>query len=153
MPLRLTVVIVLVLGSLQSLAQSPADVLSSDAYVRLPVPGQKNAAAFMTLRNRAEKDRVLTSVSCSCAAKAELHSHRNEGGVMKMRREASVKLPAAGSFEFAPGGWHIMLLDFNRALRTGDAVDITLSFANGDTLQVPAVTKSVFDSSDHQHHH
>ena len=50
----------------------------------------------------------------------------------------SITVPADGSVELAPGGYHIMMLQLAAPLVAGDDVPITLSFADGDEVQVIA---------------
>lgn len=129
-----------------------SDIKVSDGYLQLPVPGQTRAAAFMNFYNSGQQARLLASVSCACASKVEIHSHSHENGMMKMRREPNLKLPAATRVELAPGGWHLMVFDLNSAVRTGQSVDMQLEFANGDTQWVSLAVKSRFDGDAHRHH-
>ena len=46
--------------------------------------------------------------------------------MMSMKQVASVTVPANGSVELAPGGYHVMLLDLKRQLQAGDTVPVTL---------------------------
>lgn len=125
----------------------------SDAYVRVPVPGQSNSAAYMRLRNTGERDIVLVAVETSLAARAELHSHRREDGVMRMRHEEKLVIPAGETLALEPGGLHIMLFDLARSIRTGDSASLKLVDAEGRQLVVEAAVKSLFDEDHHHHHH
>ena len=56
-----------------------------DPYVRLVPPGIKATGGFMLLRNTGATDRQLIKAASPIAGVAELHTHLNENGVMKMR--------------------------------------------------------------------
>ncbi|MBU2885657.1 copper chaperone PCu(A)C [Gilvimarinus agarilyticus] len=137
--------------TLPVLAQSPLQV--SDGHVRLPVPGQTKAAAFMQIHNATANDIELSSIQCQCASRVEVHSHRHENGLMKMRREESLPLPANASVTLAPGGWHLMLLDWNTTIRTGEDVQLQLTFSDESTQLITLPVKSVFDGGEHRHSH
>ena len=58
--------------------------------------------------------------------------------MMGMRKIDSLEIPAGGSVELKPGGYHIMLIDLTRELKAGDKFDITLKFANAGDVKVTA---------------
>lgn len=58
------------------------------------------------------------------------------GGAMKMQPVDKVVIPAKGSVELKPGGYHIMLLDLAKPLVKGESFDLTLTFASGATSTV-----------------
>ena len=124
----------------------------SDAYVRVPVPGQSNSAAYMQMRNTGAQDIVLVAVETSLSNRAELHSHRREDGVMRMRHEEKLVIPAGQTVVLEPGGLHIMLFDLARTIRTGDRVSLQLVDAQDRRLTVDAAVKSLFDEEHHHHH-
>lgn len=59
-------------------------------------PGSPNTAAFMVLKNDADKPVTLTAAASPDAGRAELHTHLHENGVMKMRQVESIEIPARG---------------------------------------------------------
>jgi len=104
-------------------------------------PGGMNAGAFMTLRNETGADARLVSVSvpASVARAAELHETTVDASqVMRMRPVEGIDIPRGGEVQLAPGGLHIMLLDVQPSVVVGDKVELTLTFADGATLVVPA---------------
>ncbi|WP_020210220.1 copper chaperone PCu(A)C [Gilvimarinus chinensis] len=135
------------------LSAAAQSITVSDASMRLPVPGQSTSAAYFKIENRSDSAAVLQALACTCSKSAELHSHSSENGVMKMRREESLTLAAGESFTFASGGWHVMLKDVYKTVRSGDTVELTLSFAKREPVVVPVHVTSLFDEPDHQHHH
>ncbi len=143
----------LMCGGFFPLSATAQSISVSDASMRLPVPGQTSSAAYFKIVNNSDTDAVLQGLSCTCSSSAELHSHSTENGVMKMRQEESLALAAGASFTFASGGWHVMLKEVNKSVRSGDTVELTLTFAKHKPVVVPVRVTSLFDETDHQHHH
>ena len=120
------------------------------AYINVPVPGTKNTAAYFTLRNLSDKPVSLVSVEVDVAQRAELHSHTTRDGMMQMRREEQILIPAQSSVAFASGSYHAMLFDLQRSIQTGEELQLLLTFADGKQLVATAKVKSIFDKA---HHH
>jgi len=80
-----------------------------EAQVRMPIPGKAMTAAFMTIRNTTDSDDKLVSASARWADNIELHTHKHENGMMKMREVESISLPAHGTTVLQPGGLHLMI--------------------------------------------
>ncbi len=78
------------------------------------------------------------SATSDAAKVVELHETRNEGGVMTMRPLSRFPLPAGGTLEMKPGGYHVMLLGLTRDLHQGDTVKVTLTFEKAAPLTVEA---------------
>ncbi len=107
----------------------------SNARINPPLPGQTTGVAFFRLDNHGDDDRLL-SVSSSISSRVELHSHIDEGGVMKMRRVEGVDLKHGEAVELKPGSYHVMMFDTEIAL--GDEAVLTLDFETADDLTVVA---------------
>jgi copper(I)-binding protein len=106
-------------------AWSAESVKVTNAWVRAPAPGSKTASAYMDLVS--ERNAALVAAGSPAAARAELHSTSTEGGIMRMRPLPRVDLPAGRTVSLAPGGMHLMLIDFKQPLKPGDKVPIVLS--------------------------
>jgi copper(I)-binding protein len=59
-------------------------------------------------------------------------------GMMGMRPIARLEIPAGGSVELKPGGYHVMLIDLNQELKAGDKIEITLKFEKAGEIKVTA---------------
>jgi hypothetical protein len=101
-----------------------AQVQAKDPWVRATAPQQRTTGAFMRLES-ALGARIV-DVRSPLAGRVELHETRIEQGVAKMRRVQSLDIPAGGSAELKPGGYHVMLMDLKRELKEGDTVPIEL---------------------------
>jgi hypothetical protein len=125
-------------------AEGIADKITvNDPYVRAVPPVVKTSAAFMQLQNSDVVEHFLVGASTPAAAAVELHMHTMDNGVMRMRRIAHVHLPPGATVSLQPGGLHIMLFDLSAALKPGDQVPITLTFADGSNKEISAQVRSV----------
>lgn len=119
------------------------EVMVSDAFARAVAPMQKNSAVFMSLMNHGKMEHAIVRASGDVAQSVELHTHTNDGGVMRMRPIEKIAIPAGGHTQLKPGGLHIMLIGLNNQLEEGGMVHITLEFEDGSTKMVMAPVKQV----------
>ena len=101
------------------------------------------AMESLNLKNASAREIKLTSASNPASKTTELHTHVNEGGVMKMRPVPFIAIPAGGEAVLKPGSLHVMLIDLLRPLTEGESVAITLNFDDGTTLVVDAPVKRI----------
>ena len=100
--------------------------------------GGGNSAAYMRIVNKGGEADALVAASTDVAKIVEIHNMTMENGVMSMFPVEQIEIPAGGSAELQPGGFHVMLIDLNKDLNVGDTVDLTLKFASGKEIQVTA---------------
>jgi copper(I)-binding protein len=110
------------------------DLTLSDAWLRTIVPSRP-AAGYFTLKNDSDRARVLTGASSPACGSIMLHQSRTENGVDKMVMVKSVPVPAYGSLQFAPHGYHLMCMSPSPDLKPGQTVPVTLEFEDGATLR------------------
>lgn len=139
---RSSLILAAVLTGLAVTARA-ADIAVDDPYVRAVPPGQPNSAAFMALKNNGGDGRSLVGAESPAADVVELHTHVNEGGVMKMRRIERIELPAGESVSLKPGGLHVMLIGLKQPLAEGDVVDVTLNYDDGSKELVKAPVRKI----------
>lgn len=133
--IRMTLAALAALLPAAALAQDGLSV--RDAYARSANP--RTGAVFMVVENRGPAACTLTAVSTEAAERAELHTHAEEGGVMKMMRvEGGIPVPAGGEHALARGGDHVMLMGLKAPLAQGDTVTLTLDFGDCGTRQIEA---------------
>ena len=137
---RLTLALILAAAGSAFAAGSADGIQVADAHVRLMPPGAKATAAFMTLKNTGDKDAKLVKAESAAAKTLELHTHLNEGGVMKMRQVQAIEIKAKGETALKPGGYHVMMIE-PAAAKEGDKVTLTLGFDDGSSKQVEAEVK------------
>lgn len=136
------------------LAATPAmaAITPSDAKVREMPPGVPNTAAYLTLHNDAATT-ALTAASCDIAGKTEIHTMLTENGMMKMRRIERIELPAGQSVTLTEGGDHLMLLQLTQQPVAGQQVNCTLTFANGEKVDVTLPVVDMKSAGQEHHHH
>lgn len=109
-----------------------------DPYVRLAPPNAPATGAFMVIKNNGDKDVKVLKADNPLSKVTELHTHLNEGGVMKMRPVPAIDIKAKGEVALKPGGLHVMMIDLKAPMKEGDVVPITLTFDDGSSKQVDA---------------
>jgi periplasmic copper chaperone A len=109
-----------------------------DPYVRMAPPGAMATAAFMLLKNGGDKDIKLVKADNTASKITELHTHLNEGGVMKMCPVPAIDIKAKSEAVLQPSGLHMMLIDLKGPMKEGDKVAITLGFDDGSSKQIEA---------------
>jgi len=140
-------------------AAGAADMITAvDPYVRLMPPGAMATAAFVTLRNSGDRDIKLVKVESAAAKTVELHTHINDGGVMRMRQVAAIEIKAKSQTTLEPGSFHIMMIN-PVAMKEGDRIAIALGFDDGSSKKIEAVVARPtaapmpMDHSGHEHMH
>jgi copper(I)-binding protein len=58
-----------------------------------------------------------------------------------MQEVAQIDVPAGGSVELKPGGYHVMLMKLAAPIAAGDSVPVTLTFERAGEVQVDAVAR------------
>jgi copper(I)-binding protein len=97
-----------------------------------------NGAVYATITNTGKTADALIAASSDVAERAELHRTVDEGGVMKMRPQARIDVPASGAVEMKPGSYHVMLMGLKRDLVPGQTVAVTLTFEKAGRVVVEA---------------
>ena len=111
-------------------------VPEKSAWIRATPPGSTTSAMYLTLMNHGDKDIKLVAASSKISDRLELHTHRSEDGVMKMRQVNSITVPAEGIAELIPHGNHVMIFDIAQPLKAGETISVELTFDNDSTLQM-----------------
>ncbi|QWD48180.1 copper chaperone PCu(A)C [Polynucleobacter paneuropaeus] len=114
-----------------------------DAYTRATVPGQQVAGAFMKIENGGTAADQLVSASSPAAGEVQLHQMSMEGNVMKMGQVKDIVVPANGSVDLKPGGYHIMLMNIKAPLKAGETVPVKLKFAKAGEVEVKLPVNAV----------
>lgn len=126
-----------------NLTLSAAGLEVGDPYVRAVPPGQPNSAAFMTLRNTSAENHALVGAESPAAETVELHTHVDEGGMMRMRRIKRIDLPAGERVTLQPGALHVMLIGLKSELAPGQTVELTLIQDDGERLSIRAPVRPI----------
>lgn len=126
------------------LAGSAAESISAnEPFVRMTPPGTTNTGAFMVLKNADSKDHKLVKAESTVAKATELHTHTNEGGVMKMRPVKDIEIKSKGEAVLKPGSLHVMLIDLKQPLKEGDNVALKLTFEDDSSKEIAAPVRKI----------
>lgn len=115
-------------------AQAAQPLSVSGAWSRPAVAGT-NGVGYLVVANTGKANDALVRIESPLAAKVEMHSSSMTGGVMSMKKEDRVAVPAGGQATFGPGGYHLMLIGLSRTVKAGDQIPATLTFASGAKLK------------------
>lgn len=142
----------LTLGSI--LASTPGvlanEVMVMDAFARASATSMAKAGAvYMTLTNHGATPDRLLAASTPAAASAEVHESLEKDGVATMRPIVSLEIPAGGSVQFKPGGYHIMLMGLKAPLKKGDMIMLQLKFEHAGLVDAMANVGDVAEGHSH----
>jgi len=129
-------------ASIQAQEAKVGSIKIENAYVRATAPGQPAAGAFMKIDNSGAADQ-LVSASSPAAGEVQLHQMSMEGNVMKMGQVKDIAVPANGSVDLKPGGYHIMLMNIKAPLKVGETVPVKLKFAKAGEVEVKLPVNAV----------
>ena len=111
-----------------------------NAYVRVAAKGMMSAAYF-EIFNSSDAPDTLYQVSVEFAKMAQLHESFRKDGMVGMKEVKFVAIPSGGNVVFKPGGYHVMLMDVKKDLKTGGEVDLKLFFKRAGQVEIQAEVK------------
>jgi copper(I)-binding protein len=113
-----------------------------EAWVRAVVGPDVNTAAYMTLQNKGSAPDRLTGARSEIARMTGLHRTTiDEDGLARMGEVDGLDLPAGGTAQLEPGGFHVMLMGVG-SLVEGDTVEITLLLETAGPLDIVAEVRA-----------
>lgn len=127
-------------------AHAPNSVHVMSPWVREAPLAGRNGAAYFVLHNMSDSDARIIGATSSVSEAVEIHSHIQDGNVMRMRRVDGLDIAREEFLAFAPGGNHIMLIGLAAALKPGDKVPLTLTFEGGKEITIEAHVLSHSDA-------
>jgi copper(I)-binding protein len=120
------------------------DLVLDHAWARATPGGAKIGGGYLTIENRGATPDKLIGGSSPAAAKVEVHEMAMKDGIMTMRPvKGGLSIPPGHSVTFAPGGYHIMLMELKAPLKQGDKVPVTLQFEKAGKVNVTFDIQSV----------
>ncbi|MEO6093741.1 MAG: copper chaperone PCu(A)C [Novosphingobium sp.] len=117
----------------------------SEARLTLPAVGGRPGAVYFTLRNTGAVSVKAVAVHIEGATRAEMH----ETSGRTMKPLATLVVPPGATIAFAPGGRHVMVFGIAPSLVAGTSTEMTMSFANGETLAAPVAVRAPGDGDAH----
>lgn len=130
--------------ALNAVAEPPPGLALSDQWLRVILPSRP-AAGYFTLTNSSDQAYVLDGAASPSCDDLMLHLSISEGGVERMTMVDSVDVPAHGSVQFAPGGYHLMCTGPGDDVVPGHSVVVTLHFRAGGEITAEFPVRSPKD--------
>jgi hypothetical protein len=137
-PALLLTILLTIAGCASGSTGTPGRVTVTDAWVRAAAVAGQTTAAYFTIANGTTTNDALLGVSTPAAGIAQIHETTMSSGMMGMRDVPRVNIPAGGTVQFAPGGYHVMLMSLTAPLAAGATVELTLVFEHAGTVVVKA---------------
>jgi len=95
--------------------------------------------AYFTIDNSGGSADTLVSGTTGVCNSVEVHrSMKHPGGMVTMKQQDNVPVPAGKVVEFKPGDYHIMLIGMKQDLKVGDTFTLTLKFQTAGDITVQA---------------
>ena len=111
-------------------------IIIRDAWIREAPPNSMVLAGYMILENQSDRSQSLTSASATAFGRATIHRTVQKDGIAHMMHQEHVTIPARGKVVFAPGGYHLMLMEPKRSLHAGDKATVTLFFEDKSKISI-----------------
>jgi len=119
------------------------DITIDAVWARASAGMARAGAAFMTIKNTGAADKLIAA-KADVSKRAELHTHINENGMMKMREiKGGAVIPSNGMTVFKPGGDHVMFMGLNAPLKEGATFPLTLVFEKAGEIKVDVTVQGV----------
>lgn len=113
----------------------------TEAWFKMPMPNMPITAAYMKITNDTDKELILEKVTGPDAAVYEIHTHRKENGVMKMRQIKTLSIPVGKTHVLKPMSDHIMLLEMPRKKFDKKETSLKLFFKGLKPLKIKLPVK------------
>jgi copper(I)-binding protein len=137
--LRLSAGLLLGLAVPSAYAADAGAVSVGGCWVRA-LPGQ--GAAYFEVDNGNDHAVTITEADMQGYAMAMLHQTRKVGDMMTMSEVRTLQVPAHGKVRFAPGGYHLMLMDAKADHAAGDRLQLTLTLGDRSKASAACEVKS-----------
>lgn len=129
---------ILALGTADAHGYKLGDLQIEHPWARATPQGAKVGGGFFVLKNvGATPDRLIAVSAPDASDNVQMHEMAVKDGVMTMAPlPKGIEIPANGSVEFKPGGYHVMFIDLKHPLKKGDHVKGKLTFEHAGSIDV-----------------
>ncbi|EPK3438434.1 MULTISPECIES: copper chaperone PCu(A)C [Pseudomonas aeruginosa group] len=118
-----------------STAVAAADLEVKGARLRL-LPGDLPAGGYFSLSNVSKQSAALVGAERAAFEHVMMHRSTEKDGMAGMEPVLRLEVAPGETLNFAPGGYHLMLMKRLVPLAIGEKVNVTLLFADGAHLPV-----------------
>ena len=133
-----TLAFALALSAGPALAQEfkAGDIVIEKPWARATPKGAEVGSGYVTIQNKGAAPDRLTGGTADFA-NVEVHQMSSENGVMQMRElKDGLNIPAHGSVQLSPGGYHLMFTHLTHPMTKGESVKATLNFEHAGPVEV-----------------
>ncbi len=107
-----------------------------NAWIKMPIPGLKMTAAYMSITNDTDSELILEKITGPDALYYEIRTHQKVNGVMKMRQLQNIIIPVGKTHILKPMSDHIMIMQTNKELLKKKKSKLTLHFLGNKKKEV-----------------
>ena len=135
---RWLVLVLLLLAAGNALA---GQLTVKSAWARATPPGVSVGVVYFQLENGSAKSDRLLKLTTTVAASAGVHRTEIVEGIAQMREVAVLHVAPRERIEFAPGGYHVMLMGLKKPLIAGQKFELELLFEVTGARKVAVVVR------------
>jgi copper(I)-binding protein len=107
-----------------------------DAFSRAVPPGAPMGAVYARLSNSGNEPLQIVRVFSDVAKFSEIHESIEIEGMMRMRKVEPLLIPALGHIDLQPGGKHVMLMNLQKPLISGDTFQLVFVDASENEYEI-----------------
>ena len=130
-----------------AIAQPAGHLEIEKPWARATPPGAAVGGGYFVIRNKGTAADRLVGVSSPASARVELHEMAMEKDIMRMHEVKGIAVPAKGSVELKPGGFHLMFIELKAPFKPGDMVPVTLRFEKAGEVKSELAVESMGSGS------
>ena len=116
-------------------------------------PVAKVMAGYMKINNHSNQSIKIKSAKSNLFQQVEIHLTKMKNGMMTMVKQENLSIKAKSHIELKSGGLHMMLMGKLEQIAKGSTIPVTLTFDNGEEIEVNLLVKKDDKSKDMHHHH
>ncbi|MDE1466725.1 copper chaperone PCu(A)C [Aurantiacibacter sp. D1-12] len=116
----------------------PPGITVENGWLAMPAVAGNPAAAYFTITNGTDRTIYVRAANMVGSESATLHMTVEYDFEMQMQEVAGgVTVEPEATFEFEPGGTHVMVMGLSEEMEAGAESELTLTFAGGDKCSFP----------------
>ncbi len=108
----------------------------TDAWIKNLPMAVPVRAGYMHIFNNQSLEITIVSLESKSFESIEIHQSLEIDGMMSMRPVDTLPIPAGGSLELAPGGFHLMMMNPLEQLIPGKKITVTLHYQDKKTQTI-----------------
>ena len=124
---------------------SRGDLTVSAAWSRATIGTARPAVFYVTIQNNGSTEDRLIGIETPVAGMPMLHETVMSAGVASMPHADQIAIGAGETVSLAPGSYHGMLMELNKALTEGESFPMTLRFQNAGAVTIDTDVVSIRD--------